>query len=63
MADFCQQCLLEIFWEDTRDLAGLTSTVTLALCEGCGMIQVDKDGRCVDLGCPVHGRKLRTTEK
>lgn len=65
MADFCQQCSLAIFDEDNRDLADLTTGngVTLALCEGCGMVQVDVNGKCVDDGCPIHGKRLRTTGK
>ena len=63
MADFCQQCSLAIFDEDNRDLADLTTGVTLALCEGCGMVQVNSDGKCIDDGCPIHGKRLRTTGK
>ena len=63
MSDFCRQCSISIFGDDMRDLADMTTTVTLVLCEGCGMIQVDKDGKCVDDGCPIHGKKLRTTVK
>lgn len=59
----CQQCSIDQWGEDKRDLAGMTTTVTLSLCEGCGVVQVDANGKCVDSGCPVHGKKLRTTEK
>lgn len=58
MADFCKQCALEIFGEDMSDLAGLTTkedwdngTAALALCEGCGFIQVDPEGNCVSADC------------
>lgn len=40
MADFCRQCSISIFGEDMKDLADMTTTVTLVLCEGCGMIHV-----------------------
>lgn len=59
--ELCQQCSIDQWGEDKGDLAGMTTTVTLSLCEGCGMIQVDANGKCVDQGCPVHGKKLRTT--
>lgn len=66
MADFCQQCSLAIFDEDSRDLANLTASnigTIIVLCEGCGMVQVDVNGKCVDDGCPIHGKRLRTTGK
>lgn len=61
MADFCMGCSLEVFGEDTKDLADLsTETDTKAgkfpvvLCEGCGQIQVDHTGRCVSKRCQRH---------
>lgn len=53
MADFCQECSIEIFGEDFRELANLGNGKELppghgwrALCEGCGyMILVDNDGK------------------
>ena len=58
MADFCKQCSLEIFGEDLRDLADITSKSDwqmgysrLVLCEGCGPIQVDPDGNCINDDC------------
>lgn len=63
MADFCRQCSIKIFGEDHKDLADLISTgPTLALCEGCGYIQVDINGQCIDDGCPIHSKQLRTAE-
>ena len=57
MADLCHQCALDIFGEDIGDLAGLSTpddTATrrypIALCEGCGPIQVDHTGRRVEGG-------------
>jgi hypothetical protein len=65
MADFCKQCSLEIFGEDFGDLAGLipeelvkTGVRVVALCEGCGPIQVDYEGRCISPDClEQHGLK------
>jgi len=58
MADFCKQCSIESFGEDSRDLAGITSKeeeqkglYRLVLCEGCGPIQVDSEGRCISTDC------------
>lgn len=56
MADFCQQCSIEQFGEDFKDLAGLGGNSIileegrgyLALCEGCGSTLVDNEGRCID---------------
>lgn len=59
MADFCQQCSVENFGEDMRDLAGLGETADGmgwgVLCEGCGMTTVDNSGRCIADWCPEHG--------
>ena len=58
MADFCQQCSIDTFGEDSRDLAGLIAEAevrrgfcALVLCEGCGPTQVDHEGRCVSDDC------------
>ncbi len=52
MADFCQQCSIETWGEDTKDLAGISSADDTAaelfpvlLCESCGPVQVDHTGR------------------
>lgn len=65
MADLCQQCSIEIWGEDSRDLAdssriagrlaGQSDTIYQALCEGCGLTWVDNAGRCVDRNCRLHG--------
>jgi hypothetical protein len=47
MADFCQDCCLDYFGKDTRDLAGLCAEneEALVLCEHCGVIIVDHNGK------------------
>lgn len=64
MADFCSQCSLEIFNEDSFDLIGLSTfeddmqgMYAVTLCEDCGPCQVDSLGRCVSDDCiKEHGR-------
>lgn len=58
MADFCQQCSIDVFGEDTRDMAGISTEAdtnagrfAVVLCEDCGAIQVDHEGQCVSLDC------------
>ncbi len=58
MADFCQQCSIALFGEDFGDFAGASSPedtaqglYAFALCEGCGMTQVDHAGLCVAPDC------------
>lgn len=58
MADFCRECSIELFDKDFHDLANLSTEqqtkdelYVLALCEGCGPIQVDHTGTCVTIGC------------
>src|SRR5712671_3826467 len=63
MADFCKQCGADMFPPGTPgDLAGLSTEADTAagrypvvLCEGCGPIQVDHEGRCVSLDCLKGG--------
>ncbi len=57
MADFCKQCSLDIFQEDFKELAGITTEADVAadryavvICEGCGPTQVRPDGSCIG-GC------------
>lgn len=52
MADFCKECSIKVFGEDFGDLANLGNGEKLkeghgweALCEGCGIILVDDDGK------------------
>lgn len=51
MADFCKECSIEIFREDFKDLANISTPEDTekglyahALCEGCGFILVDHTG-------------------
>lgn len=62
MLEYCQQCSLELFGMDRKDLAGIVSEsdfkaghVPYGTCAGCGLIQVDATGSCVDSACPKHG--------
>ena len=55
MADLCHSCALDTYGEDIGDLAGLSTPddtaarrYPVALCEGCGPIQVDHAGRRVE---------------
>lgn len=70
MADFCQQCSERVFGRDFRELAGLTSPeswaegkAAVAICEGCGPIQVDPEGRCVSEDCLEYGHPPRVNSK
>ena len=54
MADFCQQCSKEVFGKDHGDLKGCIEEMQVkrgfaatALCEHCGFIQVDHEGKCL----------------
>lgn len=58
MADFCKQCSVEMFGEDTRDLAGSPPDAYKRLhtiCEGCGFTVVDYDGVCLGKCLRNHG--------
>jgi hypothetical protein len=66
VADFCKQCSVELFGEDTKDLAGLISQEdaanglgALAICEDCGNpagILVNDKGECLGGNdCRKHG--------
>lgn len=69
MADYCKQCSMDIFGEDFKELAGISSEENTknglfasVICEGCGFIQVDHEGNCVTENCsekdkPGHGVK------
>ena len=65
MADFCQQCSIEAFGEDFKDLADLGPADDLkvghgwfALCEDCGPTVVDQEGQCISKHCDKkHGEK------
>jgi len=63
MADFCQQCSMELFGEDFKDLANLGDGSKLeegqgwvCICEGCGPTIVDDNGVCLSLHSEMnHG--------
>jgi hypothetical protein len=64
MADFCKQCSIEYFGKDFEDFKGATKEsdwnngyAALALCEGCGHIQVDPEGNCISEDCLKKGHK------
>lgn len=64
MADFCQQCSFDYFGKDFEDFKGATSPAedkagyaAVVLCEGCGAIQVDSEGRCITADCLKGGHK------
>jgi len=47
MADFCQQCSIRVFGKDMKDFDNLCNSeeTIKVLCEGCGVIWIDKDGK------------------
>ncbi len=64
MADFCTDCSIEMFDKDFKELAGLSTEedtknelYCMALCEGCGPIQVDHTGKCISGDCLVKHEK------
>ena len=64
MADFCKQCSIDHFGQDTKDLADITSRedwekqqACVVICEGCGVIQVDPEGNCVTKDCECAGEE------
>ena len=67
MADFCKECSEELFGEDFGDLAkiALPDGEAYVLCEGCGYIVVDREGKRVRKITEAELRDLdvnRTTE-
>jgi hypothetical protein len=64
MAEFCKQCSEELFGKDFEDFKGLTTAedwkadqAAVVICEGCGPIQVDSDGKCISDDCLLQGHK------
>jgi len=62
MADFCEQCAEHLGFPN--DLKGITKKedyekglACVVICEGCGTIQVDPDGRCISEDCLERGHK------
>lgn len=61
MADFCMQCS-ESHGFPNVDLVGITTAAewdegkaAVVICEGCGHIQVDPQGRCISNCLEKHG--------
>lgn len=57
MAEFCKQCAEELGFEP--DFVGLSTAedtakglYAIVLCETCGPIQVDHEGKCISPDCP-----------
>jgi len=50
MADFCQECSIKMFGEDFKDMASdiADDQMVRGICEGCGFIWVDKNGKRID---------------
>ena len=53
MADFCYDCTTDLFgqeYADTNEFAGIVRNdeMFFCLCEGCGWITVDKDGKKIE---------------
>lgn len=62
MAEFCKQCAEELGLPP--DFVGLSTAedtknqmYCIVLCESCGVIQVDHEGRCVSPDCDIHGEQ------
>jgi len=61
MAEFCKQCAVDVFGEDTPSDFNFTDSVELdegyhVLCEGCGHAWVDERGVCKADNClKKHG--------
>jgi len=56
------QCSVATFGKDFGDFADITSQAewleekaAVVLCEGCGAIQVDPEGRCISADCGMDG--------
>lgn len=70
MADYCQQCSLDLFGKDLKELAALLPREDFlpdngaeVLCEGCGWTLVDFDGKCVDPKCKVHSEPMDLNQR
>lgn len=70
MGDFCQQCSIEIFGKDFKELANLMPPEKydenhgcVTICEGCWETIVDIDGKCIYKFCPKHGEQNGQSER
>lgn len=61
MAEFCKQCSIALFGDDTKDLADLISEDDCegghgiaVICEGCGPTIVNWLGECISTDCLGH---------
>jgi len=70
MSQFCKQCSMYYFGEDFKDFAGIsTKAITktkrypVVLCESCGTIQVNHNGKCISDRCPIHGKNGKGYEE
>lgn len=59
MADFCKACSAELF-DLPSDFEGLVTEeeandgyIANVLCETCGPIEVDHEGKCVSVDCRI----------
>lgn len=65
MSQFCKQCSVKLFGEDSEDFKRLSTKEDTArgefpvvVCESCGLIQVDHAGRCITEDClGVHAHE------
>lgn len=71
MAEYCKQCAMEEFGEESNDLAGISKPKDTAkglyangLCEGCAPNLVDHTGLCVSADCArKHGTVIFSPDK
>ncbi len=49
MADYCQQCSIDIFGKDYEDFKGMVGKGDILndICEGCGRTNMDHTGKCL----------------
>lgn len=59
MSDYCQQCSIDIFGKDFKELAdiALEGEFATAICEGCGSIVIDHNGTCLSACLRHHSTK------
>ena len=69
MSSFCKLCSIELFGEDFGEFANITTIedenndlYCFVLCEDCGYIQVDHEGRCITDCIKRHGLTYKKGE-